>query len=383
MIRLIPQPRRYAWGSPTAIPQLVGSQPDGEPLAELWFGAHPDAPCDTEFGRLDAVLAAGPELLGAALGSGPGGGRLPFMLKLLAAHTPLSLQVHPSAEQAAAGYADEESRGVPRDALDRRYRDPFGKPELIHALTPFEALCSFRPAARCAELLGLLDVAELAPTLDALAGPRGIRRAMSDLFALPEGDRRRLATSVTAACQRLADQPEVSVASWRDTLAAAVRVGEHHPCDVGIVVALMLNYIRLEPGQSLFMGAGQIHAYLSGTAVEVLGASDNVLRCGLTPKFVDVDELLRIADLAPGEPPTYRGPVITPPVPDFSVRRLGPGETAVAPPGQPVLILALHGDATIGGEELGAGTAALLTATDSERDVSSSATTFLVMPNLT
>ncbi|MFD3354233.1 mannose-6-phosphate isomerase, class I [Streptomyces fradiae] len=328
MDRLHTSVRRYAWGSTTALPGLTGEAPDGTPQAELWMGAHPVAPSRVEragcLRPLDEVIAADPAgELGDALVRrfGP---RLPFLVKLLAADAPLSLQVHPDAAQAADGYAREDAEGVPLDAPHRNYRDAQHKPEMVVALGPFEGLCGFRPPRQCADLLDALGVAELAgfsAGLRAGPGERALREAFSALLAPPPG----LVADVAGALAAVAGRP----GPWREACAAYDRVARARPGDPGVLAALMLRYVRLAPGEALFLGAGVPHAYLRGLGLEVMAASDNVLRCGLTEKHVDVPELLRVIRFAAGEPeeprpvPGEGGEEVYPvPVDDFRLSRL-------------------------------------------------------------
>jgi mannose-6-phosphate isomerase len=284
--------RDYAWGSTTAIQRLLGREPDGRPLAELWFGAHPHDPArvpalDT---TLDALVARDPV---AALGAdvvdrfGP---QLPFLLKLLAADKPLSIQVHPTRAQAEAGFAAEDARGIARDAPERNYRDRNHKPELLCALTAFEALCGFRPVADTLRLLDSFDLPELEPVRERLSGPDPLRAAFTYLLRLPEP-----APLVTAVAARAGTFDD---AQWSGAAGAVLRAAEAFPGDVGVVLALLLNHVRLRPGEAIYLGAGNVHAYLHGFGVEIMANSDNVLRCGLTPKHVDVDELLEITDFS-------------------------------------------------------------------------------------
>ncbi len=309
--------RPYAWGSPTAIPELLGVAPTGEPAAELWLGAHPDDPAFApEHGTtLDRLIAADPVgLLGPAV-AGRFDGRLPFLLKVLAADKALSLQVHPDLAQARAGYADEDARGVPRDSPERNYKDPNHKPELLCALTEFDALCGFRPVAQTLALIDALDVEALAPYRALLAGPDGLRATFTALLTL--ADPKPLVEAVVAGSRRL---DGVWAAAARATLVAA---GDF-PGDVGAVLALLLNAVRLRPGEAIFLGAGNVHAYLRGVGVEVMANSDNVLRCGLTPKHVDIPELLRITDFTELADPIW--PAVSGrfavPVPDFALSEL-------------------------------------------------------------
>ncbi|MGC5364646.1 mannose-6-phosphate isomerase, class I [Streptomyces sp. DT24] len=292
MDRLFNPVRPYAWGSTTAIPDLLGIAPTGEPQAEMWMGAHPGAPSrvtrpDGPTGQpLTDVIADDPEHeLGPATVHkfGP---RLPFLLKLLAAGAPLSVQVHPDLAQARRGYEDEERRSVPIDAPERTYKDPNHKPELICALTPFDGLCGFRRPAAAADTMAALDVDSLKPYVDLL-------RARPEEAALRE--------TLTAI---LTANPVETAATVTEAASAAERIGGAHtpyariaqqfPGDPGVIAAMLLNRVRLKPGEALFLGAGVPHAYLSGLGVEIMANSDNVLRCGLTHKHIDVPELLRV-----------------------------------------------------------------------------------------
>jgi mannose-6-phosphate isomerase len=289
--------RRYAWGSSTAIPTLLGAAPDGNPVAELWFGAHPDSPSPVAATTLDALIATDPERLLGADVHARFGDTLPFLIKILAAERPLSIQVHPDRMQAAAGFAREDAAGLARDAPERTYRDPNHKPELLVALTDFDALCGFRPVERTIALLDHLAVAELAGTRDLLCGPDGLRAAFTHLLTLADP-----AALVAAVSERVAKADREP-----DEFAGAVRAAriaaEHFPGDPGVLVTLLLNDVRLRPGEAIYIGAGNVHAYLRGTGVEVMAASDNVVRAGLTPKHVDVAELLAITDFTPvGDP---------------------------------------------------------------------------------
>ncbi|MFF7738062.1 mannose-6-phosphate isomerase, class I [Streptomyces sp. NPDC007984] len=298
MDRLDNTVRPYAWGSPTAIPQLLGVEPTGEPQAELWMGAHPGAPSRTGRGTLVEVVDADPEKeLGPATVArfGP---RLPFLLKILAAGAPLSLQVHPDLAQAKEGYADEERRGIPVDAPHRNYKDANHKPELICALTEFDGLCGFRDPLAAAALLDDLGVDSLKPYVDLLhAHPEdaALREVLTAILTADPGEMSRTVTEAAAACDRLGG----AYAPYAD-------IAHHYPGDPGVIAAMLLNHVRLQPGEALYLGAGVPHAYLDGLGVEIMANSDNVLRCGLTPKHVDVPELLRIVRFLPSDPGVLR-----------------------------------------------------------------------------
>jgi mannose-6-phosphate isomerase len=285
----------YAWGSTSVIADLLGVPDDGRPKAELWIGAHPTAPSRLPDGRPlgQAIEADAARLVGTGVAAefGP---RLPYLLKVLSAAAPLSLQVHPNAEQAAAGFADEEERGVTADAPDRRYRDPFHKPEMVLALERFEALCGLRDAAQTSALLDTLEVDHPAwPRLHSLlSGPDAVG-ALRDTVGWLLGGDERLPSLVDAVARAAA------VAPVSPELTTAVALAEQYPGDSGVLVALLLNRVTLAPGEAMFLPAGNLHAYLKGTAIEVMAASDNVLRAGLTSKHVDAAEVLRIGDFTP------------------------------------------------------------------------------------
>lgn len=354
MDRLSNTVRPYAWGSTTAIPALLGTAPTGEPQAEVWMGAHPGAPSRiTRPGATGSAAPAGPaapadQPLTDVIAADPArelgaatvekfGPRLPFLLKLLAAGAPLSLQVHPDLDRAKAGFADEERRGVPIDAAHRTYKDANHKPELICALTPFEGLCGFRRPLETAAVMEDLGVDSLKPYADLL-------RAQPEEAALREV----LTAVLTADPEEMADTvTTVADASQRLGGAHALyaRIAHHFPGDAGVVAAMLLNPVRLQPGEALFLGAGVPHAYLDGLGVEIMANSDNVLRCGLTPKHIDVPELLRVVRFEATDPGILR-PEASPsgeevyatPVDEFRLSRfdLSPGAapadlTAVTP----------------------------------------------------
>ncbi|MFF5899134.1 mannose-6-phosphate isomerase, class I [Streptomyces argenteolus] len=293
MDRLLNTIRPYPWGSTTALADLMGTTADGTPQAELWMGTHPAAPS-----RL--LRASGPQTLDAVITSRPAaelgeatlrrfGPRLPFLLKLLAVEAPLSLQVHPDLAQAAVGHRIENAQGIPLDAPHRTYRDDNHKPEMIVALSVFEGLCGFRTPAHCADLLEALRLPELAPHITALREKpeEAALRAVFSAFLAAPGT---LVDAVTASVAHQAEHAGRDRSAWKayDGIARAC------PGDPGLLAALMLHHVRLDPGEGIFLGAGVPHAYLGGLGVEIMASSDNVLRCGLTSKHVDPEELLRV-----------------------------------------------------------------------------------------
>ncbi|TKA10127.1 mannose-6-phosphate isomerase, class I [Actinacidiphila oryziradicis] len=309
MDRLTNTVRPYAWGSTTAIPELLGTEPTGEPQAELWMGAHPGTPSRIDRGSgpaaLNDVIDAAPSAELGAPAVARFGPRLAFLLKVLAAGSPLSLQVHPDLAQAQAGFADEEARGIPVDAPHRNYKDANHKPEMIVALAPFDGLCGFRHPAEAAALLAGLGVDSLKPYADILHARPESAALREVLTAVLTADRETMAGTVTAATEaatRLAAEDGPHAAAY----AAYASIAHGYPGDPGVIAAMLLNYVRLQPGEALYLGAGVPHAYIAGLGVEIMANSDNVLRCGLTPKHIDVPELLRIVRFEATDPGVLR-----------------------------------------------------------------------------
>jgi mannose-6-phosphate isomerase len=360
MDRLENPVRRYAWGSADDIPAFLGVPPDGTPQAELWMGAHPGGPSvalrDGTRRSLLELIARDPDgELGPAVAR-RFGGRLPFLLKVLAAGAPLSLQVHPDQTRAAARFAD------PRYADD--YTDDNHKPELICALRDgFEVLCGFRPVPATIALLDELAVPALAAWAPALAAPPpagALRALVTAILTTAAGDGQLAGTiaAVARAGQRVADGGGALAGAGR----AYARLAAAYPGDPGVLVALLLNHAVLAAGEALFVAAGVPHCYLDGFGAEVMASSDNVLRAGLTSKRVNVPELLEVLDFTPAPPRVLRAepdgvqdtyPV---PVPDFRLGRLTLGADPVAlPGGGPQILLAVAGTVRLhapGGAEL-------------------------------
>ena len=283
--------QRYAWGSPTAIPELLGHSADGEPQAELWLGAHPKAPARVTEGGvslgLDAWIAQQPEALLGAEVARRFEGRLPFLFKVLAAGEPLSIQAHPDAEQARAGYAREEAEGVPRDAPHRLYRDAQAKPEMLCALTPFRVLCGFRTPEEIDARLASLAV----PALSRLAAGLRDQPASEALYGFFSAWMNTEAGARNATLRGVLD---ALPGPGQDAAADEVRsLARGYPDDPGVLAPFFLNVLELAPGEAIYLDAREMHSYLRGTGIEIMGNSDNVLRGGLTPKHVDVPELLR------------------------------------------------------------------------------------------
>ena len=292
--------RTYAWGSRTAIAEFTGRpSPTAHPEAELWLGAHPADPAFVGDRSLIDVIAADPEgQLGSAVRA-RFGDALPFLVKVLAADEPLSLQAHPSTQQAIDGFAAEERAGVPLSAPVRNYKDRSHKPEILVALSPFEALAGFRPVARSVEFMRVLGVSQLDPFIALLHGQPdadGLRALFTTWITFPQPD---LEVLVPAVLDGAIDYLRSGATEFEDEAKTLLELGERYPGDAGVLAAMLLNRVHLEPGQAIYLPADNLHSYLSGVAVEVMANSDNVLRGGLTPKHVDVPELLRVLDFRP------------------------------------------------------------------------------------
>ncbi|MGN6442424.1 MAG: mannose-6-phosphate isomerase, class I [Arthrobacter sp.] len=387
--------RDYAWGSTTAIASLLGRPESGGPEAELWIGAHPDSPSvaqvpeDGTRSPLDALISSDPEHFLGAESVSAFGPRLPFLAKILAAAQPLSLQVHPSLEQAREGFARENAEGVDAHAPNRNYKDDNHKPEMIFALTPFEALCGFRPAAETREVFqyiarafpeGAGSPALVQALIDDLAGAdegAGLRQAFERLITGGQGVAEDTALVVEALLSRASLEP------YPAELGTVISLNEKYPGDPGVLISLLLNRISLKPGEAVYLPAGNVHAYLHGLGVEVMASSDNVLRGGLTPKHVDVPELLNTIDFHPvavpmldAEKTVMDQELFRPPFKEFQLQRieLGPdsGPVPLAQSGAAVVIVVageVYLDSPKGDLQLSRGRSAFIAAAEAPINV--------------
>jgi mannose-6-phosphate isomerase len=263
--------QHYDWGDQEAIPNILGVPADGRPWAEWWLGTHPSAP---------SLLEDGSPLSSVS-------GELPYLLKLLAAAQPLSLQTHPDGSTAVGGFRREQAAGIAIDSPARIYRDPFAKPELLCALTPFDTLCGFRPVTETEKLLEAIGAFDLRDSLF----DHGLHATVAALYRGSLSP----ASTVAACAQHSGPQAQLV-----NELAA------RYPDDASVVVTLLLNRVLLQPGEAVFLGPGNLHAYLCGTGVEIMGASDNVVRGGLTVKHIDVEELLAVLRFEELDDPVVR-----------------------------------------------------------------------------
>ena len=332
MRRLQNSVKTYAWGDALAIPRLLGVPPTGEPQAELWLGAHRSGPSKVDGRGLDALISENPTQMLGERSVAQFGPTLPFLLKVLAAAKPLSLQAHPSRAQAKAGLLRESHRIDAADAPTRSYRDDNHKPELLCALTPFQALCGFRTTSESVSLFRALGVP--APTLER----QGLRAYFEAVMNASPEQQRALVAQVATACQ-------TETTSYEAERNVGLKLARHYPGDVGLIGALLLNLVTLKPGEALYLPAGNLHAYLEGTGIEIMASSDNVLRGGLTPKHIDVAELIHVLDFSHGPAKVLR------PVPTGR-----PGESVYETPAQDFELsdLQLAGDQRLTLERRGA-----------------------------
>ncbi|MFC5705155.1 mannose-6-phosphate isomerase, class I [Aeromonas eucrenophila] len=339
----------YDWGSHDALTRLFGiPNPDGKPQAELWMGAHPNGCSEVSAAgssqTLSTLIDAAPA---AVLGEATLArfGSLPFLFKVLCAEKALSIQVHPSKAQAEVGFAKEEAAGIPLKAGNRNYKDPNHKPELVFALTPYQAMNGFRAIPAILALFVRVNLPALSELTAALAAARneaGLQHFFHQLLVL-EGTRKDEALAGLLA-YAAAHQDE-------ETFALITGLAAQYPGDVGLFSPLLLNVVTLQPGQAMFLDACTPHAYVRGTGLEIMANSDNVLRAGLTPKYIDVAELLDCTRCVakPDDQillsPRLEGTVqhFDVPVPDFTFSVYPAGEHALTTASAEILF-AIDGD---------------------------------------
>lgn len=376
--------RAYPWGSRTLIPELRGHEsPTGRPEAELWFGAHPGAPSTINGSALDQLIEQNPQQMLGERVAREFDGQLPFLMKILAAGAPLSLQAHPSLEQAKDGFSRENNAGIAFNAPNRNYRDANHKPELIVALTDFIAMAGFRPLKRTLELFDAIDCHELDHYLSMLSvdtEEESLRALFTTWITIPVGKRHELLDALLASAHRYIDGGGAD-AEFRFVLSHIIDLHDRYPGDVGVLGALLLNFYQLKPGDGIFLDAGNLHAYISGLGVEIMANSDNVLRGGLTSKHVDVPELVRVLNFkslgnavvdSVTDGNIHHYPV---PVSEFTLDRVRVDGTHTAEHDGPMIILCTDGAVTLTHEDqsidLRAGHAAWIPAEDGAIELTS------------
>ena len=360
--------RKYAWGSKTAIQDFAG-YPDliGKPVAELWMGAHPNDPSSVlingKWEFLDKVIKDDPECILGRHAAGKFDNKLPFLFKVLAADSPLSIQVHPNLEQACEGFLRENRLGIPVNAPNRNYRDENHKPELLCAMTEFHALKGFRKIEEILGLMGELAGSHLSNELGALSmapDSCGLRQFFTSLMAMDMSRQERLVRDAVRVAEDRAEKNEAF--DW------IVRLNREYPGDIGVFSPVILNLVHLAPKQAIYLHAGELHSYLYGVGIELMANSDNVLRGGLTPKHVDVQELLKIVDFT-DDPVRIIRPVMGgtteavfgAPAGEFSLSMISIEEgTCFVSPGErgPEILICTEGEAQV--NDLGSGEVLLL-----------------------
>jgi len=387
MFALTNEVRRYAWGSRTAMAEFLGEHsPGAGPEAELWIGTYPACPSRLADGR--SLLQLIDDDPAAALGApvvarfGP---RLPFLMKVLTIGAPLSLQAHPNTTQAEAGFAAEQAAGVALDDPVRNYRDARHKPEMICALTVVEAFTGFRPIPECLALLDVLSVPELDGLRETLSAS-GLRGSVSWIFELSDHAVPQIISLLKGRAYAVRAGSSARELQW------ILRLAQDYPQDRGVILTLLCNFVRLEPGEALYIPAGCPHAYLSGVGVEIMAESDNVLRGGLTAKHVDVVELQRILDFSDARPRVLHGCQdedgrfrFPTEAQEFDLSRVEVGDEVVLDGGRPTLLLTVEGSARLFGPDgtvldLPRGRAAFLSAAEQGVRISGPAVVFEATP---
>ena len=331
LFRLEPPIRHYAWGSHESLAKIRGvAFPTLEPEAELWIGAHDSDPAMVpNVGPLNQLIAADPKRLLGSFTMEKFGSRLPFLLKVLAIERPLSLQVHPNLEQAKAGFADENRRGVGNSSSERTFVDGNHKPELVAAVSDFYAFMGFREVTEVTALVELFVengafrlIDRIIVPLENSIGTRGLRNVLEGLVGQPDDAIFVEETLQAAEKIVLTDGTYAASAKW------LIEIGRLYPARPDVVASLLFNLVHLKPGEARYIAPGQVHAYLGGLVIEIMASSDNVVRGGLTPKRVDVPVFLSMVDWTRGTNFRIEGiesgqiTTWTPPVDDFVLSRI-------------------------------------------------------------
>jgi mannose-6-phosphate isomerase len=264
------------------------------------MGAHPKAPsqvlADGLWRSLPEIIQENPEETLGQKVAARFSNKLPFLFKVLAAAKPLSIQAHPNKEQAGQGFSRENELGIPLDANHRNYRDDNHKPEIICALKPFWALNGFRRINKTLNLLeeaGIPDLAEIVSSLRSHPTQDGLKKFFNHLMTTDSEKQGKIVEQAINSAEKRT--PEEPVWMWM------LKLNEEYPGDIGVLFPLFLNLVRLEPQQAMYLPAGELHGYLEGVGIELMANSDNVLRGGLTPKHIDVQELLAVLNFTDGD----------------------------------------------------------------------------------
>jgi len=272
----------YPWGTYDFIPSILGRSSSGKPQAELWMGAHPKAESEVEYhGRLVSL---------SHFLESQGQENISFLFKVLTAREPLSIQVHPNAEQAAAGFERENSQKIPLNHFRRNYKDDRAKPEIACALTGLWALAGFRPAREIADNMHMLCPESASHLIDALDETRDIKTFYKELMSSS------YRPSIIDEAKFRAANMESDMATW------IMKLHNRYPTDITQLAPAFLNILHLSEGEAVYFPAGLMHSYLEGNIVELMSNSDNVIRGGLTGKFIDLDELLDVTNFRPTRP---------------------------------------------------------------------------------
>lgn len=289
--------QNYAWGSSSSIHELFGFENESQqPQAEVWMGTHPKGCSMVIFDQHPMPLS---ELINsnksAYLSSDIAQkfDDLPFLFKILAVDKALSIQVHPNKSQAEKGFEQEEQAGIPLTADHRNYKDANHKPELIYALTDYQAMNGFRTYDEIMGFFAALRIFELTDLVEDFSHtltPQGLKTFFSGLLTLSEQRKHNVLDQLLTYAKAHQNQTE---------FALIIELSHQYPNDVGLLSPLLLNVITLQSGEAMYLSANTPHAYIKGTGLEIMANSDNVLRAGLTPKHIDVNELVECTHFHP------------------------------------------------------------------------------------
>lgn len=391
--------QHYAWGSLDGISAVTGKvNTDNKPQAELWMGTHPMACSNLETGFSDETASfkdlIDSEMLKLADSRFPPNAGLPFLFKILSAGSPLSLQVHPSRAQAEQGFSRENEAGISLSAAHRNYKDINHKPEIMAALTSFKAMCGFREIPQTLDFFERLSIPDVNDSITLLKSDQNYQGFLRSLLTLAPDKSANLCKHLGERIDSLLKQPISLNSDFCTALKTSEALLAQYPADMGVLSPFYLNVLTLKPGEALFLPAGIMHAYLQGTGFELMANSDNVLRGGLTPKHIDILELLSILDPSPFvpriiSPNIHSGISYFPtPAPDFQLGFFSLENTFVTLPcSAPTIMIAINGELNLksqSGEEmqLSRGEAAYLRIANIPATVSGSGTAwFATLPS--
>lgn len=296
--------KNYDWGCKTGLTDLLDiPNPENSPQAEIWMGTHPNG-CSKEqaTGMLLSDLINKNTIKWLGQYTVEKYGELPFLFKVICAFQPLSIQVHPNLKNAIAGFTKENEKGIPRNAHHRDYKDSNHKPEMLYALTNFKVMNGFRPIEQIIYLFDNIkinslesEVTRLIQSHKAHKDEMALQQFFSGLLSI-DIERKEI---VLAELIEVIDRYDGNDYLLREVISYVRQIHKFYKDDIGLLAPLILNTFELKAGDAIFLYAETPHAYIQGTALEVMANSDNVLRAGLTSKHINVTELLKNTSFHP------------------------------------------------------------------------------------